>query len=251
MDYLHSVAAMGVWIKSGSRCEPAETNGISHFVEHMLFKGTRSRTAQHIAREMDSIGGNLDAFTGKETIYFNVKSLYSDRRAHRTRRARRPCPEPDLCAGSISSASVASFLKKSRSTKTIPTFLCRNCSRQSFWKGHPLGWPILGTYRKPVGQARQAATGRPSRRPVSTAETWCFSSSQPGRKLDHDQLVDAVVSKFSALPERRHAQRTLRSAALRAHCQTQQEISPSRFRICCLGVPAPPITDDMRTGTQR
>jgi predicted Zn-dependent peptidase len=74
MEHLHSVA-MGVWIKSGSRCEPAETNGISHFVEHMLFKGTRSRTAQNIAREMDSIGGNLDAFTGKETICFNVKSL--------------------------------------------------------------------------------------------------------------------------------------------------------------------------------
>src|SRR5208337_1145941 len=54
MDYLRSVA-MGVWIKSGSRCEPAETNGISHFVEHMLFKGTRSRSAQLIAREMDSI----------------------------------------------------------------------------------------------------------------------------------------------------------------------------------------------------
>ena len=74
MDHLRSVA-MGVWIKSGSRCEPPETNGISHFVEHMLFKGTRSRTAQLIAREMDSIGGNLDAFTGKETICFNVKSL--------------------------------------------------------------------------------------------------------------------------------------------------------------------------------
>ena len=56
MDYLRSVA-MGVWIKSGSRCETAEINGISHFVEHMLFKGTRSRSAQRIAREMDSIGG--------------------------------------------------------------------------------------------------------------------------------------------------------------------------------------------------
>src|ERR1035437_4979395 len=74
MEYMRSVA-MGVWIKSGSRCEPAETNGISHFVEHMLFKGTRSRSAQRIAREMDSIGGNLDALTGKETICFNVKSL--------------------------------------------------------------------------------------------------------------------------------------------------------------------------------
>src|ERR1700733_13526808 len=74
MEHLRSVA-MGVWIKSGSRCESAELNGISHFVEHMLFKGTKSRSAQRIAREMDSIGGNLDAFTSKETICFNVKSL--------------------------------------------------------------------------------------------------------------------------------------------------------------------------------
>ena len=72
MEHVRSVA-MGVWIKSGSRRESAEINGISHFVEHMVFKGTRSRSAQHIAREMDSIGGNLDAFTGKETICFNVK----------------------------------------------------------------------------------------------------------------------------------------------------------------------------------
>ena len=58
MEHMRSVA-MGVWTKSGSRCEPAETNGISHFVEHMLFKGTNSRTAQQIAREMDSIGGKF------------------------------------------------------------------------------------------------------------------------------------------------------------------------------------------------
>src|ERR1700676_1867624 len=74
MQHLRSVA-MGVWVKSGSRYEAAEINGISHFVEHMLFKGARSRSAQHIAREMDAIGGNLDAFTGKETICFSVKVL--------------------------------------------------------------------------------------------------------------------------------------------------------------------------------
>jgi predicted Zn-dependent peptidase len=74
MDHMRSVA-MGVWIKSGSRCEPAESNGISHFVEHMVFKGTKTRSAQAIAREMDSIGGNMDAYTSKETICFSVKSL--------------------------------------------------------------------------------------------------------------------------------------------------------------------------------
>ena len=74
MPHVRSVT-VGVWIATGSREELPHQSGISHFIEHMLFKGTRSRSAQHIAREMDSIGGNLDAFTGKETICFNVKSL--------------------------------------------------------------------------------------------------------------------------------------------------------------------------------
>ena len=66
---------MGVWIRAGSRHELPEVNGISHFVEHMVFKGTKSRSAKQIAREVDTIGGNLDAFTGKETICFNIKVL--------------------------------------------------------------------------------------------------------------------------------------------------------------------------------
>ena len=70
MEHIRSVA-MGVWIRAGSRHEVAELNGISHFVEHMVFKGTQTRTAQRIAREVDAIGGNLDAFTGKETVCFN------------------------------------------------------------------------------------------------------------------------------------------------------------------------------------
>src|ERR1700748_263249 len=74
MPHLRSVS-MGAWIGSGSRDEAAEMNGISHFVEHMVFKGTTTRSAQQIAREVDSIGGNLDAFTGKETICFNIKVL--------------------------------------------------------------------------------------------------------------------------------------------------------------------------------
>ena len=74
MEHIRSVA-MGVWIRAGSRHELPEVNGISHFVEHMVFKGTQSRSAKRIAREVDAIGGNLDAFTGKETICFNLKVL--------------------------------------------------------------------------------------------------------------------------------------------------------------------------------
>lgn len=74
MDHIRSVS-MGIWIKSGSRHEDPHVNGISHFVEHMVFKGTSNRSAEQIARQVDSIGGNMDAFTGKETICFNTVNI--------------------------------------------------------------------------------------------------------------------------------------------------------------------------------
>src|SRR5258708_22700817 len=72
MPHLRSVS-MGAWIGSGSRDEASEINGISHFIEHMVFKGTTSRSAQQIAREGETIGGTLDAFPAKETVCFNIK----------------------------------------------------------------------------------------------------------------------------------------------------------------------------------
>jgi len=74
MPHVRSVS-VGVWIGSGSRRETTERNGISHFIEHMLFKGTTSRSAEDIARSVDSIGGNLDAFTAKEMVCYNTKVL--------------------------------------------------------------------------------------------------------------------------------------------------------------------------------
>src|SRR5690349_9248308 len=74
MQHIRSVS-IGIWVKTGSRHEDAEVNGISHFLEHMVFKGTKTRTAEDIARQVDSIGGNMDAFTAKECICFNVKVL--------------------------------------------------------------------------------------------------------------------------------------------------------------------------------
>jgi predicted Zn-dependent peptidase len=67
MSHIRSVS-IGIWLKSGSRDEDSEWNGISHFIEHMVFKGTETRSAEAIARQVDSIGGNMDAFTAKECI---------------------------------------------------------------------------------------------------------------------------------------------------------------------------------------
>src|SRR5947209_6894606 len=74
MPHVRSVS-VGIWIGTGSRRESPEQNGLSHFIEHMLFKGTSKRSAEDIARSVDSIGGNLDAFTSKELVCFNTKVL--------------------------------------------------------------------------------------------------------------------------------------------------------------------------------
>jgi predicted Zn-dependent peptidase len=74
MAHVRSVS-VGVWIRNGSRGEVPEENGLAHFMEHMVFKGTERRSAEEIARQMDSVGGMLDAFTSKEQICFNAKVL--------------------------------------------------------------------------------------------------------------------------------------------------------------------------------
>src|SRR5260370_9437652 len=74
MPNVRSVS-VGVWVGTGSRRELPEQNGITHFIEHMLFKGTTKRSAEEIARSVDSIGGNLDAFTAKELVCYNTKVL--------------------------------------------------------------------------------------------------------------------------------------------------------------------------------
>ncbi len=74
MPAVRSVS-MGIWLRAGSRDEREQENGITHFLEHMVFKGTKNRTAEEIARAADSIGGHLDAFTAKECTSFSIKVL--------------------------------------------------------------------------------------------------------------------------------------------------------------------------------
>ena len=74
IPYVQSVS-IGVWVGNGSRYERAEENGISHFIEHMVFKGTEKRTAEDIALEMDSVGGQLNAFTTRECTCFYARTL--------------------------------------------------------------------------------------------------------------------------------------------------------------------------------
>jgi len=236
MSHLRSVA-MGVWIKSGSRCEPAETNGISHFVEHMLFKGTHSRTAQNIAREMDSIGGNLDAFTGKETICFNVKAL-SDHV---------PIALDVLADLVLNPVFTASDIERERGVileeikidEDNPDVLVHELFTQNFWKDHPLGKPILGTTEtiKHLDQSTLFAYHGDR----FHGGNMIFSAAG---NLNHEQFIAAVSEKFSSLSSRH----TLPESPAPGACAPillHNKKSLEQVQIC-LGVPAPPITADNR-----
>ncbi len=239
MEHLRSVA-MGVWIKSGSRCEPAETNGISHFVEHMLFKGTRSRSAQMIAREMDSIGGNLDAFTGKETICFNVKSL-SDHVPIALDVLSDLVLNPIFAAPDIERERGV-ILEEIKIDEDNPDVLVHELFTQSFWKGHPLGWPILGT-TKTVRRLDQDKLFEYHNDRFHGGNI-VFSAAG---NLDHDHFTDAVAAKFSQLAggETLHE---LSAPEASAGIVLRNKRSLEQVQIC-LGVPAPPITDDNRYAT--
>jgi len=142
MPHVRSVT-VGVWLTRGSRHESDVESGVAHFVEHMLFKGTTSRSAQQIAQEIDSIGGQLDAFTAKEYASYYIKvldehlplalDLLSDL-------VMRPAFEP---ADVDKEQSV--ILEEIKMVEDAPDDLVHEVFAQQFWSRHPLGRPILGT----------------------------------------------------------------------------------------------------------
>src|ERR1700682_4973299 len=188
MQHIRS-ASIGVWIKSGSRDEDSQWNGISHFVEHMVFKGTKHRSAEDIARQVDSIGGNMDAFTAKECICFNVKILdehlplaldvLSDLVLH-----------PVFDGGDIARERGV-ILEEIKMDQDNPDYLVHEIFTQSFWKDHALGLPILGTrdtvkkFERPVVSRFYGHHFAPGNLIVSAAGN-----------LDHKSFVELVAKYF-------------------------------------------------------
>jgi len=142
MPHVRSVT-IGVWLTRGSRHETDERGGIAHFVEHMLFKGTDTRSAEDIAQAIDSIGGQLDAFTAKEYASYYIKVLDEhvplavDLLADIVRR-------PAFAADEIEREKKV-ILEEIKMVEDTPDDLVHELFTQHFWEGHPLARPILGS----------------------------------------------------------------------------------------------------------
>ena len=135
--------AIGIWIHTGSRNENEQNNGISHFLEHMFFKGTKTRSAREIAESFDSIGGQVNAFTSKEYTCYYAKVL--DEHAKYAL---------DILADMFfNSTFVEEELKKEKNVvfeeikmyEDTPDDIVHDMLTKATYETHPLGYPILGT----------------------------------------------------------------------------------------------------------
>jgi predicted Zn-dependent peptidase len=142
MPHVRSVS-VGIWVGSGSRRETPEQNGISHFIEHMLFKGTTSRSAEDIARSVDALGGNLDAFTAKELVCFNTKVL--DQHLSQAFDVLADLVLHPMFRPEDIEKEKGVILEEIKMEADSPDYLVHEIFSSNFWKDHPLGKPILGT----------------------------------------------------------------------------------------------------------
>lgn len=142
IPYVNSVS-IGIWVKVGSRYESIENNGISHFIEHMLFKGTKTRSAKEIANSIDKIGGQLNAFTSKECTCFYAKVLDTHFDI-----------ALDVLSDMFFNSTFSSVeIDKERGVvleeigmyEDSPEDLVHDLFSQAVWSGNPLGMSILGT----------------------------------------------------------------------------------------------------------
>src|SRR5437667_11820619 len=153
MEHVRSVA-VGVWVETGSRHESENRGGMSHRIEHLVFKGTATRTAQDIARAMDSVGGQMDAFTTKEHTCFYVQvldehlpmavDLLTDILLH-----------PLFDAEELEREKSV-VLQEIKMVDDTPDDLIHDLFAAQVWEGHPLGRPILGTREADQASGRDA-----------------------------------------------------------------------------------------------
>jgi predicted Zn-dependent peptidase len=236
MQHIRSVS-IGVWIKTGSRDEEPKSNGISHFIEHMLFKGSTNRSAEAIARQVDSIGGNMDAFTAKECICFNMKvvdehlpvamDVLSDLVLHPLFKDKDITREKGV------------ILEEIKMDEDSPDYLVHEIFTQSFFQDHPLGKPILGT-RDTVRTFKRTSVVDFYRR--------CFTPENiivcAAGNLEHKRFVDLVKKHFGQMKPVKKGKRSSRpTTASRIMLRNKKSLEQVQI---CLGVPSYPIAHEQR-----
>lgn len=189
---VHSVA-LGVWIDVGSRNEHPEDNGICHFIEHMLFKGTKRRNAKELASALESLGGALNGFTSREQTCYHARFLdrhfdtavdvLADMSSHPTLAPTHIAKEKGVVCEEI------------KETLDSPSDRIHDVFARAFWGKHPLGQPIMGSQENIKAMTRSRIVNFIKGNYRSESIVVAAAGS-----VDHKKLVETVKRKFKFTP---------------------------------------------------
>lgn len=228
--------SMGIWVKVGARDESSDESGLSHFIEHMIFKGTSNRTGFQIAREFDAIGGHANAFTAMENTCYHARVIDSHLETMVDILS-------DIFLNSLFNAKEVEserqiILQEIRMVEDSPDEYVHLLSGSAYWGDNPLGRPVLGARENIIGF--DAATIKGFFRRVYQPEHIVISAAG---NLVHDQFIDLIGSPFESaqpgngLPER--ATPTGRST-VNLYPRELEQVH------LCIGTKGLPITDPQR-----
>ena len=192
MPHVRSVS-IGVWLARGSRHEPQEQSGIAHFVEHMLFKGTNTRSAEDIAQAIDSVGGQMDAFTAKEYASYYIKVL-DEHLPFAVEVLSDIVMNPRFSPDDLEREKKV-VLEEIKMVEDTPDDLVHEMFTENFWADHPLGRPILGT--KATVESLNGDALRRYFGGVYTAPNLIVAAVG---NISHERVRDIVMRTFAALP---------------------------------------------------
>ena len=187
--------SLGIWIQTGSRDEGPAERGICHFIEHLLFKGTERRSAFDISREIESVGGTINAFTGKEYTCYHAKVLKRDTALAVDILA-------DICAHSVFDPVEIErermvVIQEIKMVEDTPDEYIHDLFHRSFWGDHPLGYPITGLKENILSLQREEIVSFLQRH--YTPERMIVAAAG---SLDHGEVVDLVEAQLGELRPR-------------------------------------------------
>ena len=229
--------SLGVWVDVGARNESSSENGVTHLIEHMLFKGTKKRTALELSSEIENLGGALNAFTSREQTCYLARVMFehvdtavdvlSDLVQHAT-----------LTPGNLAKEKKV-ICEEIKESLENPSDSVYDLFAKAYWGNHPLGQPILGSIQTVTKLPRGGIIDYMKRNYKSRSVVIAASGS-----ISHDKLVKLVSSKFhfaKGLAEKGPAAKRSKAKTLSMHPDgiTQTHI--------CIGLPGVMYSDRRRT----
>src|SRR5574341_1257889 len=221
--------SIGLWVNVGSRDEEPKESGLSHFIEHMVFKGTKKRTAKEIAQSLESLGGHLNAFTSREQTCYYARVLDEHLRV-----------AVDVLADLVKNSLLAPtdlekekkvILEEIKDVQDNPGDLVHDLYAQHLWKDQPLGQPVIGSSRTVSAFQRRDLVNYLKRH--YTCDSLVVAASG---NVDHHRLLELVEKKLSLDSAHHYSQR--RRQAPQAFQTVKLIKRKSAQTHVCLGVPA-------------